>query len=103
MPNCVQVAGGTRGVEAVEVEVDLAGAEEGREYLGLRRRHRPVRGRVLGMVRRGDERPPAGLLGGRRVAVTDARRRTESVVRHRRRIDRGHRPPEQIVVLRVHA
>src|SRR5438105_12959079 len=29
MPNCVQVAGGTRGVEAVGVEVDLAGAEEG--------------------------------------------------------------------------
>src|SRR5436309_14189087 len=32
MPDCVQVAGRTRGVEAVDVTVDQAGPDERREY-----------------------------------------------------------------------
>ena len=61
-----------------------------------------MRGRVLGVVGRGDQRPPAGLLDRRRVAVVEAGRGAEAVAGHRRRVDRGHRPPEQVVVLRVH-
>src|SRR2546429_7429747 len=53
MPNCVQVAGGTRGGEAVGGEGDLAGGGGGRGYPGLRPRHRPRRGRVPGVGRGG--------------------------------------------------
>ena len=61
---------------------------------------------ILGMVRRRQQRPPAGLLRRSRVPVAVARHGTERVTRDRGRIeaavDRRDRAPEQVVVLRVH-
>src|SRR3954465_11206923 len=65
----VQIARRAARVEAVDVDVDPVGPEELREDLRERRGHRPVRGRVLGMVRGDDQGPPASLLCGRGVAV----------------------------------
>ena len=58
-----------------------------------------MRGRVLRVVGRREERTPAGLLDRRRVPVVEAGHRAEAVAGHRRRVDRRHRPPEQVVVL----
>src|SRR5438093_12882376 len=60
---------------------------------------RKVRARVFRVVGRGEERPPAGLLDRRRVAVVVARYGAEAVCDHGGGVDRGNRPPEQVVVL----
>ena len=44
----IEVSGRPRGIEAVDVEVDVVGAEEGAEHLGHRRRDHAVRRRVFG-------------------------------------------------------
>ena len=83
----------------MEVEIDLVRAEEGAEYLGHRRRDRAVGGRVFGMVRRGQERPPARLLGRGRVAVVVTGTGPKPSAIAAVGIDRGDWPPEQVVVL----
>src|SRR5438094_8610949 len=90
-------------VEPMDIEVDLVGAEESAEHLGHRRRDRGVRARVLRVVRRSQERPPARLLDGSRVTVVITRYGTEAVDCDcggvKRSVDRSDRPPEQVVVL----
>ena len=53
VPHRIHVSGRSSGVEPVNIEIDLVGAEEGAEYLGHRRRNRAVRGGVFRVVRRG--------------------------------------------------
>jgi hypothetical protein len=98
----IEVAGRARGVEAVDVEVDPVRPQEGAVDLRHRGRQRPVSGRVLRVIGGGQERPPPGLLDGRGVAFVETGHGAEAVCRHRRRVDSRDRPPEQIVVLRVH-
>src|SRR5262245_20038517 len=62
MPDRVEIAGGAGGVEAVDVDVDSLRAEKRLEDFRHRRGQRSVRGGILGMVRRGRQRPPAGLF-----------------------------------------
>ena len=89
----------------MDIDVDLVGAEESAEHLGHRRRDRAVRGRVLRVVRRGQERPPPRLLDGSRVTVVVTRYGAERVVCDcggvKRSVDRSDRPPEQVMVLGV--
>ena len=58
----VQVSGRAVGIESVDVQIDLTAAEEGGEDGGHPAGHPTVCGRVLGMVRRHEKRPPARLL-----------------------------------------
>src|SRR4051794_39754613 len=101
MPHGIEVAGRAGGVEAVEVEVDVVGTEELAEYLGHRRRVRPVSSRVLGMVRRHYKWPPTRLFGRRCVPVVESGYWPITVCCHGRRVDRRHRPPEQEPVLEI--
>ena len=57
--------------------------------------------RVLGMVGRRDEWLPTGIFDCPWIAVIESRYRPEAVRRHRRRVDRGHRPPEEESVLEL--
>ena len=105
VPHRVQVPGRPGRVEAVNIEVDVVGAEESPEHLGHCRRKRAVRGGVFRVVRRGQERPPARLLDSSRVTVVVTRHGTEAVVCDcggvKRSVDRSDRPPEQVMVLGV--
>src|SRR6185295_12956541 len=67
----VEVTGCTRGIEAVDRDVDPARPEESRQYLGQSGCDRTVRGRILRVVRRRHERPPAGLFDGRGIPVVE--------------------------------
>ena len=100
----VQVAGRAGRIEAVDREVDLLRVQEGAEHLRHHRAHDAVRRRVLGMVRRRDERPPPGLLGRGRIPISRVGTDSEEISARLdgRRIDRRHRPPEPVVVLGVH-
>src|SRR6266545_8033476 len=89
VPYRVQVPRRPGRIEPVDIEVDLVRTEEGAENLGHCRRDHAVRGRVLRVVRRGQERPPARLLGRRRVTVVVARYGTEAVRDHGGGINRG--------------
>ena len=101
VPNGVEVSGRARGVETADVEIDFIGAQEFAKDFCHRRRVRTVGSWVLGMVGRRHEGSPTGLFSGRRVAVIESRHRPEAVCRHRRRVDRSHRTPEEESVLGV--
>ena len=105
VPYCVQIPRWPTRVEPVDIKVDLVRAEERPEHLGHCRRNRAVRGRVLWVVRRGQERPPARLLDGSWVTVVITRYGAEAVVCDcggvKRSVDRSDRPPEQVMVLGV--
>ena len=103
MPHRIQISGWLRGVEAMDVKADMIGAEEVAEHFGHRRRDGTVGRGIFGVVGRGQKRPPAGLFNGRRVGVIVAGHRAETVGRYRGRIDRGDRPPKQVVILRMQA
>lgn len=68
----IQIARGPGGVEAVDVDIDVVGAEVDGQHLGDRGRDRAVCRRILGVIRRGDQRPPADLLDGGGIAVVVA-------------------------------
>ena len=71
---------------AVDVEVDVIGAQELGEDFCHCRSIRTVCGWVLGMVGRGNERPPARVFDGRRVSVIEPRHRSVTVCSHGRRL-----------------
>src|SRR3954451_1209052 len=82
----IEVAGRPGGVEAVDVEVDLLGAQELGEDFSHCRSIRTVCGWVLGMVGGGNERPPARVFDSRRVSVIEPRHRPVAVCSHGRRL-----------------
>ena len=84
----VEVAGGTGGVEPVDVDPDLFGAKELRHDACNGRSNRPMRAGVLRMIWRVEQRAPARLLHRHVVAIVIPGHGAAPIVDDRCGIDR---------------
>ena len=85
MAHRVEIAGRSRSIEPVHVDVDPVGVEKFTEYFGHGGGQRTVRRRVLGVIGCDDQRAPPRHFDSGRVAVVEPWHRSESISARRHR------------------